>query len=329
MGLVGGALGFIQVVRELDLGEIEQQLTAPLRILVTGSDLAQAGRLAEALFGPSGVPSWAVAVASLCEGELGDDQADLVLLAVQPTEDPLALLERYRRRPRRASAPVLAVLRGSSPTAGAAEDEDAPCFRVVAIPDDDAAALTRHVPPAALDLAPEHALALGRRFPAFRPVVAERLIRETSRVNAQFAFLSNLPANLPLVGGLAGDVADLAVLTKNQALLVFKLAGVHGRDMQDRVSLAMEIAPVIGGAFVWRTLARSLLGLLPTAIGGLPKAVVAYGGTYAVGEMARYYYSTGRRPPPELVARFQAEGARLANEAANLLRGWRESRPNR
>ena len=328
MGLVGGALGFIQVVRELDLGEIEQQLTAPLRILVTGSDLAQAGRLAEALFGPSGVPSWAVAVASLCEGELGDDQADLVLLAVQPTENPLAQLERYRRRPRRASAPVLAVLRGSSPTAGAAEDEDALCFRVVAIPDD-AAALTRHVPPAALDLAPEHALALGRRFPAFRPVVAERLIRETSRVNAQFAFLSNLPANLPLVGGLAGDVADLAVLTKNQALLVFKLAGVHGRDVQDRVSLAMEIAPVIGGAFVWRTLARSLLGLLPTAVGGLPKAAVAYGGTYAVGEMARYYYSTGRRPPPELVARFQAEGARLANEAANLLRGWRESRPNR
>jgi uncharacterized protein (DUF697 family) len=329
VGFVGGAVGFIQVVRELDLGEVERQLTAPVRILVTGSDLAQAGRLAEALFGPSGVPSWAVAVASLCEGELGDDQADLVLLAVQPMEDPLALLQRYRQRARRASAPVLAVLRGSPPSAGGAEDEDAPRFRVVAIPDDDPAALTRHVPPAALDLAPEHALALGRRFPAFRPVVAERLIRETSRVNAQFAFLSNLPANLPLVGGLAGDVADLAVLTKNQALLVFKLAGVHGRDVQDRVSLAMEIAPIVGGAFVWRTLARSLLGLLPTAIGGLPKAVVAYGGTYAVGEMARYYYSTGRRPPPELVARFQAEGARLANEAANLLRGWRESRPNR
>jgi uncharacterized protein (DUF697 family) len=329
VGFVGGALGFIQVVRELDLGEIERQLTAPLRILVTGSDLAQARRLAEALFGPSGTPSWSVAVASLCEGDLGDDQADLVLLGVQATEEPLALLERYRQRPRRASAPVLAVLLGGSPVAGASEDEDAPRFGVVAISGDDAAALTRLVPPAVLDLAPEHTLALGRRFPAFRPSVVERLILETSRVNAQFAFLSDLPANLPLVGGLAGDVADLAVLTKNQALLVFKLAGVHGRDVQDRVSLALEIAPVIGGAFVWRTLARSLLGLLPTVIGGLPKAVVAYGGTYAVGEMARYYYSTGRRPPPELVARFQAEGARLANEAANLLRGWRESRPNR
>ena len=34
--------------------------------------------------------------------------------------------------------------------------------------------------------------------------------------------------------------------------------------------------PVVGGGFVWRTAARALVGLLPTAISLLPKAMVAY-----------------------------------------------------
>jgi uncharacterized protein (DUF697 family) len=145
-----------------------------------------------------------------------------------------------------------------------------------------------------------------------REPVAEHLIRDTARVNAQFAAISSLPANLPLVGGLVGDVADVLVLTKNQVLLLFKLAGLYGRDLELGRRLLIEILPVVGGAFFWRTTARALVGLLPPLLGLLPKTVVAYTGTYVVGQIARYYYHHGHRPPPEIMRELRADGIRLA-----------------
>ena len=326
-GLLGNALSFVQVMRELDLGEIQRQLALPVRVLVTGTDTAQAARIAEHLFGAGGPASWSVAVAPLSEGEASQDRPNLVLLVTQGAEDPLSLLGQYRRGPRQDETPVLALLlRDPSPDPPEARDGYPPRFASVEVGAGDVETLTERVPPAVLDLVPELGLALGRRFPVFRAEVAERLTRETSRANAQFALVSSLPANLPIVGGLASGAADLVLLTKNQALLVYKLAGLYGRDLEERVSLAIEIAPVVGGAFFWRSLARTLLGMLPTLVGGLPKAAVAYAGTYAVGEMARYYYNTGRRPPPELVARFQAEGSRLAREVAARLEQWGQGR---
>jgi uncharacterized protein (DUF697 family) len=326
-GVLSGALSFVQVMRELDLGEIQRQFSAPVRILVTGTSAAEATRLAERLFGSAAVASWSVAVASLTDSDPGGDQPDLVLLVVQPSEDAIALLSQYRAQPRRPAAPVLGIVVGGQ-LPPAMREARIPAFQAVVAESGDLHQLDQLVVPAALDLVPELSLALGRRFPAFRPYVAERLIRETSRANAQFALLSSVPANLPLVGGVASGAADLALLTKNQAVLVYKLAGLFGRNLGDRVSLAVEIAPVVGGAFLWRSVARALLGMLPTIVGGLPKAAVAYAGTYAVGHMARYYYSTGRRPPPELVRRFQADGARLANELASRLRSWQQPRSN-
>src|SRR5947209_16131746 len=157
-------------------------------------------------------------------------------------------------------------------------------------------------------------LSAGRRHPLLREPVAEHLIRDTSRVNAQFAAISSLPANLPLVGGLVGDMADVLVLTKNQVLLLFKLAGLYGRDLSLGRQLIVEILPVVGTAFFWRSTARALVGLLPSLLGLLPKTLVAYSGTYVVGQMARYYYRYGDRPPPELVKELRAEGTRLARE---------------
>lgn len=315
-GLAGGALTFLQVMRELDLREIQRRLAAPIRILVTGPDQAAARRLAEALFGNDGLASWSVAVTSLDAAATGpaDDQPDLVLLAVSRPDEALEAVRRLRARVREPAVPIVAV--GSRP-AGPGADAP-PDYRYVGA--SDPGGLARAVAGAALDLVPDLALPLGRRVPGFRLAVSERLIRDASRANGQFALVSSLPANLPFVGGLVGDMADIIVLTKNQGLLVYKLAGLHGRDLEQRAALALEIAPVIGGAFFWRSVARSLLGLLPGVVGGLPKAAVAYAGTYVVGQMARYYYATGRRPSPELIARFQADGARLATGVLDRLR---------
>jgi uncharacterized protein (DUF697 family) len=160
--------------------------------------------------------------------------------------------------------------------------------------------------------APDAMMAAARRHPLLREAVADHLIRDASRVNAQFAALSSLPANLPLLGGLVGDMADVLVLTKNQVLLLFKLAGLYGKDVQLGRQLLVEVVPVVGGAFVWRSTARALVGLLPSMLGLLPKTFVAYTGTYVVGQSARYYYRFGDRPPPELVRELREEASRLA-----------------
>jgi hypothetical protein len=82
----------------------------------------------------------------------------------------------------------------------------------------------------------------------------------------------------------------------------------------------IEIVPVVGSAFLWRTTARALVGLLPSLLGVVPKTVVAYSGTYLVGQMARYYYHYGDKPPPELVHDLRSEGTRLARETIGRLR---------
>jgi uncharacterized protein (DUF697 family) len=116
-------------------------------------------------------------------------------------------------------------------------------------------------------------------------------------------------------------VADMLILTKNQVLLLFKLGGLYGRDLTLGLELLLEVVPVVGGAFFWRTTARTLVGLVPPAIGILPKTLIAYAGTYVVGEMARYYFRYGHKPPPEVVRELSAEGARIARETLIRLRG--------
>ncbi|MCC7371915.1 MAG: hypothetical protein IT306_26100 [Chloroflexi bacterium] len=161
-----------------------------------------------------------------------------------------------------------------------------------------------------LQTAPHLRLALAHRFPALRHPISEDLIREASKVNAQFALMSSLPALVPVLGMFLGGMADILVLTKNQAMLVFKLAAIHGRDVDDRIGVLKEILPVIGSAFVWRTAARTAIGFAPAPIAALPKAAVAYLGTYTVGQAARYYYERGDAPPPEMIRLFQAEARR-------------------
>jgi uncharacterized protein (DUF697 family) len=157
-------------------------------------------------------------------------------------------------------------------------------------------------------------LSAGRRHPLLRESVADHLIRDASRVNAQFAALSSVPATIPLLGGVVGDMADMLVLTKNQVLLLFKLAGLYGRDLELGRTLLVEIMPVVGSAFVWRSTARVLVGMLPSLLGMVPKTLVAYTGTYVVGQTARYYYRIGRQPPPEFALELREEAARLGRQ---------------
>jgi uncharacterized protein (DUF697 family) len=310
--VIGNIAQFWRLTRELDVGGLRDSFERPVSLRVLGSDLSVAQRVAR-LIEPD--PAAAEVSAGVL-GELARERADLYIAAIA------GALESDARR-------ALSDLSVSETPLVLVQSEAAEGMLVLGIPEDRVMTLgeadsdneaRERLFKALVHAAPEVMLSAGRRHPLLREPVAEHLIRDTSRVNAQFAALSSLPANLPLIGGLVGDMADVLVLTKNQLLLLFKLAGLYGRDLQLGRQLLVEIVPVVGGAFLWRTTARALVGLLPSLLGVVPKTVVAYSGTYLVGQMARYYYHYGDKPPPELVQDLRAEGTRLARETLGRLR---------
>lgn len=310
--VIGNIDQFWRLTRELDVGGLRESFERLVSLRVLGSELSIAHRVARLIEPDPNAGEVSVGVL----GELSRERADLYIVAIAGP------LESDARR-------VLSDLSVGETPLVLVQSVAATGMLVVGIPDERIVTLGLTEPDAsarerlfrALVLAaPTVLLSAGRRHPLLREPIAEHLIRDTSRVNAQFAALSSLPATLPLIGGMVGDMADVLVLTKNQVLLLFKLAGLYGRNLELGRQVLVEILPVVGGAFLWRTTARALVGLLPTVLGVLPKTVVAYSGTYLVGQMARYYYHYGHKPPPELVHHLRAEGTRLARETLGRLR---------
>lgn len=151
--------------------------------------------------------------------------------------------------------------------------------------------------PVIIDLMPGLLLGLGRRVPVLRPLIAQKLIRSASTENAQIAALTNLADLVPVIGPIVGSAADLIVLTRNQVMLVYRLALLHGKTIGSTSRLISEIVPVLGLGFLWRTIARQLANFMPFGLGIVPKISIAFAGTYAVGQSASYFYMTGRKPP--------------------------------
>ncbi|MGH2618854.1 MAG: hypothetical protein ACRDJC_26800, partial [Thermomicrobiales bacterium] len=161
---------------------------------------------------------------------------------------------------------------------------------------------------------PDRAPALGRALPAFRPAAGKQVINETASANAQFSLVANIPTLLPVIGAIAAAGADFIVLTKNQVMMLYKLAAVYGRDLNNQRGILQEVIPVVGAGLVWRTLAREATTLLPFAAGTIPKVVIAYVGTMTVGRAAEYYYRTGMKPTRSQMDQFTRQAAELLRQ---------------
>jgi len=167
--------------------------------------------------------------------------------------------------------------------------------------------------PRVIDALNDRHLALARRYPLFRFAVARELINDTSFANASYALGTGFAEIVPVLD-VPFNVADMVILTKNQALMVYKLGLALGLSTrwQDHVT---ELGGVVGAGFLWRQIARQLVGLIPVW-GIVPKVAVAYAGTYAVGEAILYWYQTGHkmsgRGMRELYADALARGKQVA-----------------
>jgi uncharacterized protein (DUF697 family) len=156
---------------------------------------------------------------------------------------------------------------------------------------EDPAFLSNTFVPAVIKLLPDYSMALARQFPLFRTSVAHELISDTCFANATYALSTGVAEIVPVLD-IPLNIADMFVLSKAQAFLVYKLGLSLGLSTrwQDYVA---EFGSVLGGGFLWRQIARSLVGLIP-AWGIVPKVSVAYAGTYVVGNAVHQWYLTDR-----------------------------------
>jgi hypothetical protein len=140
------------------------------------------------------------------------------------------------------------------------------------------------------------ALPLARQFFPFRKPAAQHWIRAVAKENALFSLVTALPDMVPGLGTIAwaaGEFgSDTAFLTGNQVRMAFLLAGGSDRQPGYREQKS-EIASIIAGAFGWRALARELVGKVPFGGGLIPKAGIAWAGTFAVGMSLERLYRLG------------------------------------
>jgi hypothetical protein len=133
-------------------------------------------------------------------------------------------------------------------------------------------------------------LALARHLPAFREPVVRALIEDVAMANATYSLGTGILSINP-VTGLPLTVADTVILTKNQGIMAYKVTLAMGMPA-DFKSVMPQLAGVVGGGLVLRTIARSIIGLIP-GLGILPKVGISFAGTYAIGEAVYAWCKTG------------------------------------
>jgi uncharacterized protein (DUF697 family) len=183
----------------------------------------------------------------------------------------------------------------------------------------DAESLTKNI------IADHHTLelAIGRNFPAFRSAAAETIIHRISRENALFSLVTALPNVIPSIIDVPWSVGefatDTAFLTMNQIRMALLMAALHGQIVGYREQKA-QIAAIAAGAFGWRALARELVGKIPLGGGLIPKAAVAFAGTYVVGLSLEKVNKTGaglsKLEKKDAYARAFAKGKEVVTEMA-------------
>ena len=174
-------------------------------------------------------------------------------------------------------------------------------------------------------------LPLARQFYPFRKPAAQHVIRTVAKENALFCLATALPDVVPLIGWIPWAVgefgSDAAFLTMNQIRMAFLLGALSDRAPGYREQRS-EIASLVAGAFGWRALARELVGKIPFGGGLIPKAGVAWAGTFAAGVSLERLYRLGYGlTRAERRAIYEEAYDRGREIAGMLLEGLRKSGP--
>ena len=285
-------------IKEIDLKPIRDAATYPLKIALAGAQGAGRHTLAEQMRtdpAREGIHTQSPLAIITIEADTPAPAANLTILLVDATRDDFGLEQSLVRKWSEEGKNVLVFINKIDLVSGVipeAANQGWQAGKLVYGSAKDSTSLQHEFIPGVLELLPQLHVALGRQFPLFRVTVAHQLINETCFSNAAYSFSTGLAEIVPVLD-LPLNLTDLVVLTKSQAFLAYKLGLLVGftTRWQDYVT---EFGGVIGGGFVWRQAARSLIGLVP-GWGIIPKVAVAYSGTYVVGHAILGWYLSGRQ----------------------------------
>jgi len=323
---------FWDILRQVDPEALSRDAHQPFRLVIVGPPGSGKRSLAAALTGleveHAGVASNVVEVCDLpLDLPVALPNADVYLYLTPPMDLPSPAQRDQLRSLARRTDRLIAVINRTGLDDWRAQDAreslslwlGVDVDRVLAVVPTDEDEVTRVVVPRVLALVPSLTLSIGRRLVPFRDAAAEAIVAETARVNAEFVVISGLPGAIPVLGTIAAAGADLIVLTKNQIMLLLKLAILYHRPVDNRLQVLSEVMPVVGAAFFWRTAARTLVSLVPGPLAIAPQAAIGYIGTFVVGKSAQYYYRWGRRPSPAALEQFRQEAATHLTTVAPVL----------
>ena len=309
-------------VKEIDLKPIRESAINPVRIVLVGA--AESGRhtLAEQMRSDParpGIHTQSTLALITMEAISEAPIAHLIIVLVEATRTEFALEQSRVKAWSEAGKNVLVFVNKidlvSSNIMG---DTEAGwhASRVIYGSANDIGYLQREFVPTVLELLPQQHIALGRQFPLFRLPIARQLINEACFSNAAYSFSTGLAEIVPVLD-LPLNMTDMVVITKSQAFLAYKLGLLLGFSTrwQDYVS---EFGSVIGTGFLWRQIARELIGLVP-GWGIIPKVAVAYSGTYVVGNAILGWYLTGRNLSAKQMRALYAQAFSRGKEYARKL----------
>ena len=284
-------------VKEVDLRPLRNEATRLVKIAIVGAPGAGQEQLADQLrhdpSRPGTETQTPLLVASL-EDAVRVDDADLLILVVDATRQEFHREKELARTWLDEGKKWLVFINQPADTRQVSPHgawTDWGTKHLIYGPAGDGAFLQLELAPVVLEMLLDHHLSLARHFPLFRMPVAVKLINDTSFSNATYSLSTGLAEIVPVID-IPLNVADMVVLTKAQAFLVYKLGLALGLSTEWRDYIT-EFGSVLGGGFVWRQVARSLVGLIP-GWGIVPKVAVAYSGTYVVGNVVLQWYLTGR-----------------------------------
>jgi len=284
-------------IKEIDLKPIRDAAIYPLKIAIAGDVGSGRHTLAEQMRtdpAREGIHTQSPLAIITIEADTPTPAAHLIMILVDARRTDFSVEHLLVKKWSEEGKNVLVLVNKIDLVSGnslVAADQGWQAARVIYGSANDSPSLNKEFIPAVLELLPQLHLALGRQFPLFRVTVAHQLINETCFSNAAYSFSTGLAEIVPVLD-LPLNLTDLVVLTKSQAFLAYKLGLLVGFSTrwQDYVT---EFGGVIGGGFVWRQAARSLIGLVP-GWGIIPKVAVAYSGTYVVGQAILGWYLSGR-----------------------------------
>jgi uncharacterized protein (DUF697 family) len=307
-----------RVIRELDLETIRSEAEGRFRLLVLSDSPSDARAAALLLSGEAAPHPWVeVRLPDELEPAAADRATITAVLAVTPSALAPAMAAAIGRLSR-AGVPVATAVLGSDRESDAVTRAGETTRVLVPALDESglallAGALVRAVPSG-------QRLALARQLPPLREAVFDLLIDDTAKANATYAFTTAMAEAVPVLG-VPLNLADILILTKNQLLMGYRIALGAGKSGRARDVIG-EVLGVVGGGFLFRQAARQLVGLIPVA-GVVPKVVIAYTGTWAIGRAVVVWATQGKRLSPSAIGRMSRDAAGRGRAFARGLIGAR------